>query len=101
MTKGLLIVKDHSQEAHLTLEELCVICHLSENDLHVYIEHAIVQPKSSQEMTFTLSEMQRLQKALRLEKDLSINHEGTAVILNLLEELEELRAQLRIFERHY
>lgn len=99
--KGTLVVKDPMEDSYLTIQEICVICHLSEPDVQVFIEHAIVQPDTSNERRFTLRELQRLQKALRLERDLHVNHEGAAVILNLLDELEELRTRLDIFERHY
>ena len=104
MSKNGIIIKDDSQDTYVSVQEICVLCHLSENELRIYIEQAIVEPENSmtdQEVKFTLQQMQRLQKALRLERDLQVNHEGSAIILTLLEELEELRTRLQIFERHY
>lgn len=88
-------------EDFLTLKELCVICHLTEGELQTYIEYEIVHPDHVHDEQFDLQQLKRLQKALRLQRHLEVNHAGTAIILDLLDEIDDLRAQLTVFGRRF
>ncbi|RMD70459.1 MAG: hypothetical protein D6819_04270 [Gammaproteobacteria bacterium] len=47
---------------------------------------------------FTGEHLRRLLTALRLQRELEINLESAALVLDLLEELQTLRARLRALE---
>lgn len=103
MTKHeLVIVADYSQEAYLTLDELCQVCQISADTLQELIAYGIIHPAemNPSEWTFDLAQLQKIKTALRLQRDLEINLAGVALVLDLLDELRELRKQAEIIERH-
>ena len=46
----------------------------------------------------SLAELRRVRRAQRLQRDLGVNTPGIALALELLEEVESLRARLRRFD---
>jgi len=99
----LLIIADYSQETSLTLNELCEVCQISSDYIHDLIEYEIIHPRDKQqeEWVFELAELKRIKTTLRLQRDLDVNLAGAVVVLDLLEELEELRAQLEFMQKHF
>lgn len=99
----IMIIADYSQEAALSLEELCEICHISSDIIHDLIAYEIIHPKqpSPGRWVFGLTELKRIQIALRLQRDLEVNLAGVAVVMDLLDELETLRKHSELFERHF
>jgi len=98
-----LIIADYSQKTPLTFKELCDICQISSDFLNMLMEYDIIHPRESEqeEWLFDLTELKRIQRAMRLQRDLEVNLAGVAVMLDLLEELEELRAQIEFMQKHY
>ncbi len=98
----LMIVADYSQETFLTLDELCQICQISTDIIHDLVAYGIIHPThiNHSEWMFDLTELQKIKTALRLQRDLEINLAGVALVLDLLDELRELRQQAEILERH-
>ena len=47
----------------------------------------------------TLGELRRIRKALRLRRSLGVNLTGAAVILELLEKIEDLEDELRVLRK--
>jgi chaperone modulatory protein CbpM len=99
----LLIIADYSQDTPLTLEELCEVCHVPSGFIYDLIEYEIVYPRGKQqeEWMFDLDDLKRIQTILRLQRDLEVNLSGAIVVLDLLEELEELRAQIELMQKHF
>jgi chaperone modulatory protein CbpM len=99
----LMIIADYSQDTALSLEELCEICHISSDLIHDLIAYEIIHPKqpSTDRWVFDLAELKRIQIALRLQRDLEVNLAGVAVVLDLLDELEALRKNSELLERHF
>ncbi|MDX1572023.1 MAG: chaperone modulator CbpM [Xanthomonadales bacterium] len=85
----------------LTLGELCRICSVSEDRIMELVEEGIVEPggRDPSRWRFRSVSVRRVRCAVRLERDLGINAPGAALALDLLDELEVLRARLRRFER--
>ena len=77
----------------VSLQELCRLCRVNAERVLDMVEEGVVEPQgtSLQEWRFVGSSVRRVQIALRLERDLRINLAGAALVLDLLEELEELR----------
>lgn len=102
--KSLIIVADYSQDALLTSDEICLLCGLSHDDLNAFLNYGIIYPikfSTSNELHFNLAHFQRIKRALRLQKDLEMNLAGVALVLDLLDEMEKLRSNVHLIEKHY
>ena len=86
------------EDLECTLNELCRICNIEDDIIHEMIEEGLIRPSGSEptHWRFTAIEIRRVQTSLRLQRDLRINLPGCALILDLLDELEELRCQTKI-----
>lgn len=83
-----------------TLIEISEICIVEPLILDQMLEFGIIEPKvSAPQPKFDYRQLHRAQKALRLQRDLSINWEGISVVLDLLDEIQELHHQLEIHKR--
>ena len=83
-------------QARLSLEELCEICDITAESIIDMIDEGLLEPQGREpgEWRFRCYEVRRVQVALRLQQDLRVNLPGAALILDLLEELEELRRRM-------
>ena len=79
-----------------TVEELCLACNVEANWITELVEHGVIEAigQVSAEWRFTSLTIVRIAKAKRLERDLNLNVSGLAVVLDLLDEIDDLRAQL-------
>lgn len=73
--------------------ELCRICNVSAELVLDMIDEGLLCPRGRTlaEWSFTALEIKRVQVTIRLQRDLRVNLPGCALVLELLEELEELR----------
>ena len=101
--KEVIIIADYTNTEPLTLDEFCEACSISNDFIQALIEHDIVHPIGEQpnQWQFELEEVQRVKTAQRLQRDLEVNMAGIALVLDLLDELDELRAHAQLIERHY
>lgn len=92
-----VIVEDSVQ---FTLVELSVACHADTTQVVALIEEGVITPSggSVEPWRFDGVVLPRARAAVRLMRDLELNAAGTAVALDLLAEIERLRARLRHFE---
>lgn len=92
MTSVLLEQATHTY----TVNELCERCAINITLVYQFIELGVIEPKNSGEKDwqFSLDDYLRLRKAVRLQKDLDINPSGIALVLDLMDEVEALRAQV-------
>ena len=83
----------------LTLEEVAARCGVEYSFVRILVEHGVIHvegrapPRVSQEVTL------RINKVVRLQRDLGVNVPGVSVILELLERIDELEGQLRSRQR--
>lgn len=89
------ILQDKSVTYTLTL--LCRICVVEPEVIEQMVEHGILEPigNTPASWEFDYLTLPRAKKALRLQRDLAINWAGVSLALDLLNEIEELRHQLR------
>jgi chaperone modulatory protein CbpM len=82
----------------LSLTELCAACRVSEELIVEIVAEGIVEPLGGDraQWRFTGVAVARVQRVLRLQDDFGVNLPGAALALELLEELQRLRAQQRI-----
>lgn len=92
IVEGILL----DDNATYTVVELSKICVTDQDTIVEMVEYGIIAPlePKAQAMTFSGDAITRLQKALRLHHDLSINWPGISLALELLDEIEDLRAEL-------
>ncbi|MDD5580147.1 MAG: chaperone modulator CbpM [Methylobacter sp.] len=86
------------EEDDLTLGQLCRACDASADLIISLVEESIVEPQGEdiQLWRFSGTSLRRARFALRLQRDLGVNLAGIAVALDLMEEIETLRAQIEV-----
>jgi chaperone modulatory protein CbpM len=85
------------ETALLTVEDLSRMCAVDERHIVEYVEEGVlhVVEVDTTEWHFTGAALRRARLALRLERDLELNLAGVALALELMEELEHLRRELK------
>jgi chaperone modulatory protein CbpM len=97
---GTTVIGEGTQNTVLSVDELCEICHISPDFIGDLVAYDIIHAASFHErQCFNIQEIQRVQTALRLRRDLEINLAGIAVVLDLLEERQELRDSKQTLEK--
>jgi hypothetical protein len=84
---------------HLTLGDLCRICGITAEQVLALVDEGVIEPATREPWRFHVICIRRVRCAYRLNRDLGINLAGAALAVELLEEIEQLRARLRRLER--
>lgn len=81
------------EELECGLRDICRMCNVSAELVQDMIDEGLIRPRGTGPLQwrFTTLEIRRIQMTLRLQQDLRVNLAGCALVLDLLEELEELR----------
>lgn len=94
-----IVVDIHSE---FTLAELSHACGVSAEWIVELVDAGILEPVDfSGRWRFSGISMFRIHKVQRLQRDLGVNLAGAALALELLDEIEQLRRRLRLFETDY
>jgi chaperone modulatory protein CbpM len=85
------------EEVRFTLLELCHACAAERDVLVALVDEGVLQPSGDepQQWQFGGASLRRARAALRLSRDLELGVAGTALVLDLLDEIDTLRARLR------
>jgi chaperone modulatory protein CbpM len=84
------------ESALLSLEDLSKMCAVEEQHIVQYVEEGILNVVGARaEWHFSGAALRRARIAVRLERDLELNLAGVALALELLEELQHLRHELK------
>lgn len=85
------------EELSFTLVDLSRVCRVETSRLVALVEEGVLQPagKAPEEWRFGGTALRRAQQALRLGRDLELSAAGTALVLDLLDEIDTLKARLR------
>jgi chaperone modulatory protein CbpM len=101
MKKELLVVTGTvmDETVQFSLVELCECTKTSQEQVIEMVEEGILDPEGASIHTwrFDTRALKRLQTAIRLQHDLGVNLPGSALVLDLLEEMETLRRQMHDF----
>ena len=91
------------ERVELTLHDMAMRCAVETEFVITLVDEGVLEPRGTRpdEWYFNGQDLVRLRRALRLQQDLEVNLPGVALALELLEELEELRARIRLLERHF
>jgi len=89
-----IIIEDN---ARLTLHELCDACAVHADFIGELVDEGLLEPsgRAQSQWYFTGLSLYRVRRAQRLRQDLGLNLAGVAVALDLLDEVEQLRAQIK------
>ena len=81
----------------LTLSDLCEICSVSSERVVRLVDEGLVEPvgREPAEWRFSGRSVRRVVVAERLSRDLRLNEAGAALVLDLLDEVKQLRQRLR------
>lgn len=88
------------EDVELSLGELCRACQVPAERVFELVDEGVAEPVGRDPACWRFRgvSVRRVTCALRLERDLGVNVAGAALALDLLEELDEMRARLRRFE---
>ncbi|MCY1167083.1 MAG: chaperone modulator CbpM [Pseudomonadota bacterium] len=83
-------------QTELTLQDVCRACAAQADLVIELVQEGVLTPSGSApaQWRFTGIHMHRATVALRLQRDLGVNLAGAALALELMDEMDELRAQL-------
>ncbi|WP_237068056.1 chaperone modulator CbpM [Microbulbifer guangxiensis] len=89
------------EERLLTLSELCRACQLPAEEIMALVEEGVIEPAQEQPAQWHFSAVciRRVRRVRTLKRDLGVNLAGAALAVELLEEIERLRARLQRLER--
>ncbi len=84
------------EEVVLSLAEVCRASRLPAERVIEMAEEGVIEPvgRSPEHWRFRGASLRRLHCAQRLQEDLGVNTAGIALVLDLMDELEQLRARL-------
>lgn len=85
------------EDLEFTLTELCRVCSVSAERIIELVNEGLVEPrgKNPARWRFRGVCVRRVRCAMRLERDLGVNIAGAALALDLLDEIEIMRARLK------
>lgn len=90
------------EHLRLQLQELAELCNTTPSVIVEMVEYGLFEPEGrrQEEWKFSGTTVKKLNTALRLQHDLEINLPGVVVIVDMLDELMQLRAQLASLKPH-
>ena len=83
-------------ETRLTLSQLCDACAVHAEYIIELVDEGFIEPSGVEKSHWCFSgiTIKRVRKAKHLQRDLGINLAGVALAIELMDELEQLRARL-------
>jgi chaperone modulatory protein CbpM len=85
------------EELRFTLADLCRACRVDTDQLVELVHEGVIEPAGDRpdDWRFAGPALARARTALRLAHDMELNVAGTALVMDLLDEIESLRSRLR------
>ncbi|MGB5162591.1 MAG: chaperone modulator CbpM [Thermoanaerobaculia bacterium] len=77
------------EEGSFTLEQICQICRLEKKVILTLVEEGVLDPEGDEPATwrFPGTSVTHVRIVVRLQRDLGVNLEGAAIVLDLLDRL--------------
>ena len=97
MTEKDIIVAAIMEDAALTVEQLCTVCAIEQEWIIRHVEEGLftVSGTSITEWRFSSADLRRAQRMRAFERDFDATPELAALMADMLQEMDELRARLR------
>lgn len=85
----------------LSLDDLCTAINTRKEIVIALVEYELLQPEGEtiEEWSFSLTAVKRARLACSFYYELEINWQGVALALDLLDQIEQLEAELKYFKR--
>ena len=85
------------ERTEITIVELCEVCSVEITLVEELVDEGILEPVGGvrEQRRFPYSSVRRARTVVHLQRDLGLNLAGAALALELLDRIENLRAQLR------
>jgi len=85
------------ETVQFTLLDLCRACRAERQQLIALVDEGVLQPigDAPENWLFAGPSLRRARAALRVARDLELNLAGVALVLDLLDEIDALRARLQ------
>jgi chaperone modulatory protein CbpM len=89
------------EQRALGLAELIRLCGVSIEQVRSMVAEGMLHPRGTapEQWVFRGVEVIRVRRAVRLQRDLELNLPGTALALELIEEIQHLRCRVRRLEQ--
>ena len=89
-----ILIEEHTE---LTLDDVSGACAVTIESSVALVDEGVLEPHGGEprQWRFSGAQLRRATAALRLQHDLGVNAAGVALALDLLDEIDRLRAQLR------
>ena len=91
-------------EQSLNLLDMCCVLGSSVETVTKMVDYGIVEPIREcdvEDWEFSTLALKRTRIAMRLQRDLQVNLENLDLVLNLLEEVQQLRRRVQFFTENY
>ena len=92
-----LIVSEITDDETISLVKLCHCTEIPAEQIFLMVEYGVIEPinyrSSHIRWRFSANSISRIQTAIRLQHDLDINMAGAALVIELMDELKQLRHQ--------
>jgi chaperone modulatory protein CbpM len=84
------------------ISELTRVCGISTDEVRIMVGEGMLHPLGAEPRQWRFSgvEVRRARRAMRLQHDLELNLAGTALALDLLDEIERMRERLACLEQY-
>ncbi len=96
MTRAPMPMEVLDERVELTLVELCRASRAAEAQVRVWVVEGVLTPRggSPEEWRFAASALRRARLARSLADDLEVNAAGVALALDLMDQIDALKARL-------
>jgi len=100
--ENMMVVTINTEEIReLTLEELCELCDVTPDFIEEILEQGIVEPRGQlNALRFSENDLRHIRTILHLQQDLDVNVAGAALVIDLMNELDQLRSRVEILEKY-
>lgn len=99
--KRVFTVTIEPYERLITLQEMADRCGIHPHLVEHLLRLGLIEPAAGCDDLFEPHVSARVQRIMRLHRDLDINFNGIALVLELLERIENLTARLQGLEKEY
>ena len=98
MTEKTLSGELLDEHTEITLSELCYSCSQQSEWVIELVAEGILDPvgREQDQWRFSAGNLRKAQTAIRFQRELGVNLAGVALALDLLQEIEQLRARLKL-----
>ena len=101
MKEDLLTGDILDEQGELSLPELCHACSMEIVQIVELVDEGILRPSGRAQPSWRFSAVSILtvKRTIRLQRDLGVNLPGVALVLDLMEEIEQLKARIEVLDR--